>query len=182
MTKENFSAIYNESLTQLIGNSENAYAALLSLCVAASRLACFENDNIPLKQVWNLPASAKVWQNKARLLLCYLVGGGIPQTSKAGKVAYIVSRESVRITQKGEVFIADKAKENHASAVRKHDLKGSRTADKAMDLISALRWQKAEKPETLLNSQQVADLLEGLRVDEICAAKLAGIIESLRAE
>lgn len=177
---ENFEKLYAESMEQLANASEQSWQSLLSLCVAAGRIAAFDGDVEPLKQVWRLPESCHIWQDKARRLLAYLLADGQPVTSKAGKVSYLVRRDAVKITAKGQVSLPEKAKEAYQALVRKHDLKGSRTAAKAMALINSLRWQAPEKAQALLNCQQVADLLEGLQVDETCKPKIVEAVALLR--
>lgn len=182
MASENFSKIYHEAMTQLAENTSQAWQSLLTVCIASARLATFESDYEPLKQVWTLPKACKPWQAKARILLSYLIGNGIPKTAKNGSVSYYVSKESIRIDRQGNVFLAENAQETYRQLIRKHDIKGERTPQKAIDLISTLHWQATEKAEKILNCQQVADLLQGLSVDDTCKARLENIIAQLRTE
>lgn len=180
MKAENFENIYRASLESFANANESAWENLLTLCVAAGRIAAFDGDVEPLKQVWRLPESCKVWQDKARRLLAYLLADGAPQTSKTGKVTYLVRRDAIKVSQKGQVSLPETAKEIYQNLVRKHDLKGLRTCAKSMALVNALRWQAPDKTQDLLNCQQVADLLEGLQVDETCKVRIAEAIALLR--
>ena len=170
-----------EALIQVSTAGEQAASAIVALVIDGLRLAIFEGENTYLPDIWNLPQSAKTWQNKARILACYMAGKAIPITSKTGKVSYSVDRNAIKKEKNTFSFLAE-AKTYFADNIRKHDLKGLRKASNALALIDALKWTPKEKtPEKEKTAAEIADMIAGIsNIAARDAEKIAKAIELLR--